>query len=60
MTKRNYCIGCALFYLTAIAAIPFLVWLAGGTFGQRCDRAFPSDGLAQLRCVDALANGRLP
>lgn len=43
-----------------IVTAPLLVLVTGGTFGQRCARAFPLDNLAQERCVFDLSSGRNP
>lgn len=37
-----------------------IVWLSGGTFGQRCDRMFPNDLVRADLCVRNLANGDRP
>ena len=45
MTKKDLATGLALM----IGVIAICAWASGGTFGQRCERAFPNDPLAQER-----------
>ena len=44
----------------AAVGIIIMVLLTGQTFGQRCDRMFPSDPLAADRCVHQLNHGIEP
>jgi hypothetical protein len=41
--------------LAALLAVT--VFATGGTFGRRCERAFPSDAARQERCVYNLQHG---
>jgi len=43
-----------------LVGLVFGVWFTGGTFGQRCERAYPGDGLAQERCISNLIHDRAP
>jgi hypothetical protein len=36
------------------------VFATGSTFGQRCDRAYPTNALEAERCVERLAHGDRP
>lgn len=38
-------------------AIPALVYATGGTFDQRCAKAYPRDAAAQERCMMRLNEG---
>ncbi len=51
----SFCAG----FGAAIALI-IAVHATGGTFGQRCERAFPNSALEVERCVHRLANGLQP
>jgi hypothetical protein len=43
----------------AMFVLAFLIGVVHyGSFGARCEHAFPNDGLAQERCVYDLANGK--
>lgn len=42
----------------AFLALLLIVLATGQTFGQRCERMYPADPIAQERCVGDLANGR--
>lgn len=49
-----------LLVLAVLLAVPIIVVITGGTFGQRCARAFPNDPLAAERCVYDLSHGNRP
>ena len=51
-----------LFVRIAIAAgiFGFLVMIWTSSFGARCSRAYPNDGLAQERCIYRLSKGMEP
>jgi len=34
-----------------------VIFLSGGTFGQRCAKAYPDNGYEQERCVARLSKG---
>ncbi len=48
----------AIVFLFSLIAIPALVLWSGGTFGQRCARAFPHDGVRVEQCIYDLQHGR--
>lgn len=53
----------ALGFLTGAVLVPgfgllIVVIAAGGTFGQRCERMYPNDPVAQERCIAQLASAR--
>jgi len=49
-------LGILLLALIMLAALG-VVWLLGGTFGQRCERAFRNDPVEQEACVMRLERG---
>lgn len=57
--RRGLIIGAAIGIVFGIALI-VAVFATGSTFGQRCDRAFPSDPERSSLCVKNLAKGRAP